>query len=357
MSLSVRFISLLQDSAKTGSFQGIDSLPKSTEGITESRTEEEVDAADTTTNEIQKTDSLVEQAKKPLTVKPVATVKTTVIPADTSASDEQAIKTVKKPGKFERYYLFKDKKDTFVYRPFGIFRTQREDTLQEARHIQFLPYERQHSKFHWTLIIGFISIFIFIVLKTYYQKAMVQVMNTLVNFQISEKMLREKNIIVRRAFLFLNLNFILIFSLFVLLVVRLLGFQIHENYFQSYILITAGVVIILLARMILLYLTGILFNSLSVVTEYIHNIYLINKNLGIILLPLVFISLYSSPPISKIILIMGVIMICIATIFKYLRGLQIIIKNDVLKFYSFLYLCTLELLPVVVSLKIIITLR
>ncbi|MBA7536101.1 hypothetical protein ES705_28363 [subsurface metagenome] len=184
-----------------------------------------------------------------------------------------------------------------------------------------------------------------------------QVVNTLVNFQLSEKMLREKNIIVRRAFFVLNLNYILVFSLFVLLVVKVFDENIEDNYFLNYAIITGGLIIILLARIVMLYITGIVFNSLSIISEYIHNIYLINKNLGIILLPLVFASLYTSLHISKIILLIGIGIVCIATFFKYVLGLPIIIKNDVLLFYSFLYLCTLELLPLVIGSKIIILLR
>lgn len=356
MSFSPEFSNLLQDSVKLDFQELIVSGSNYADTLTKLPDEKEI-IADTTTKIIQKSDLLVKTPEKIVFNNAVADVDITIELKDTVNTDTTSIQLIKNNKPFDRFYLFKESERSFAYKPFGIFSTERDSVTQKINNIQFEQREFQQSKFSWALIVGFISIFLLLVLKTYYQKFMSQVMNTLVNFQLAEKILREKNIVVRRAFFLLNLNYIIVFSLFLLLIIRMFDFHINDNYFLSYIIVTGSLLLILLTRLILLYLTGIVFNSLPIVSEYIHNIYLINKNLGIILLPLIFTALYTSANISKIALIMGLIIVCIATLFKYIRGLQIIIKNDVLKFYSFLYLCTLELLPIVVSWKIISMLR
>ena len=356
MSFSPEFIHILQDSTEVEPSEQLisgntfeDSLSKSPNDIRLDR--------DTVISVVQKPDTIIKLPKKSSDKITPAISRIKSEPKDTTARDTNSVSLIKDIEKIDRYHLFKESDKSYTYKPFAVFYTGKDSINKNIESIHFQPRDFQRSKYSWALIIGFFSLFLLLLLKTYYQKSLAQVMNTLVNFQLSEKMLREKNIIVRRAFFILNLNYILVFSLFILLILNLADFQFNDNYFISYTIITGGVLLVLLTRLILLFLTGIVFNSVSVISEYIHNIYLINKNLGIILLPLIFAALYTSANISKIIVFTGLVIVSIATLFKYIRGLQIIIKNDILKFYSFLYLCTLELLPFVVSCKIIISLR
>jgi len=356
MTFSPEFIHLLQDSTEIESSEQFNSgnIYEDTLSINSNDIRLE---RDTVIPVIQKPDSIVKLPKKLFVKINSAVSGMEAEQNDTTVTDTNSISLIKGIEKFDRYHLFNESDKSYAYKPFAVFNTERDSISNNMESIHFQQRDFQRSKFSWALIIGFFSIFLLLLLKTYYQKSMTQVMSTLVNFQLSEKILREKNIIVRRAFFIMNLNYILVFSLFVLLILNLFDFHFNDDYFISYTIITGGVILVLLVRLILLFLTGIVFNSVSVISEYVHNIYLINKNLGIILLPLIFAALYTSANISKIIVFTGLVIVCIATLFKYIRGLQIIIKNDILKFYSFLYLCTLELLPLVVSCKIIITLR
>jgi hypothetical protein len=134
-------------------------------------------------------------------------------------------------------------------------------------------------------------------------------------------------------------------------------FRITEKYIYDYLIILGVVVGIIIARLISLYITGFLFGTVQAINEHIHISFLVNKNLGLIMLPVVFIILYSSTKISEIAIYLCLGMLVIATIYKIFRGFQIIIRNGVLIFYAFLYLCTLELLPLVIGSKLIISLR
>ena len=155
----------------------------------------------------------------------------------------------------------------------------------------------------------------------------------------------------------LNLNFLLIFSLFILLLLNLFKLEFTENQLINYLIILGGVTGILFIRLILYYLTAFIFDWNSAISQQIHSIYLVNKNIGLILLPIVFAVIYTSSNLSGILIYIGLGLIIIASVYKLLRGFQIILRNGVLLFYAILYLCTLEFLPWVIGSKLIIYLR
>lgn len=258
------------------------------------------------------------------------------------------------PNNFFSYNIISD---SFDYKYNEVYINKKIDHYYKVKEVNFIPHHYHRSQLNWTLIIGLLSIVLLLSIKAYYQKFLQQVINTLFNFQLADKMFKEKNILLRRAFFFLNVNFIIIISLFILLLSITFEVHISNKNYLDYFIILSVVVAALILRYMIFYLTGKLFQQLPVVLEYIHNKYLFNKNIGIALIPIVFTSLYVSPSISKILLIICVLFIILITVYKIFRGFQIFLKNGILLFYTILYLCTLELLPLVLGSKIISTLR
>lgn len=247
-------------------------------------------------------------------------------------------------------------KEEFQFAPRSAWHNAKSLLFTEQK-LEFQPHEYIRSHLNWTLFIGFFSIVILLGLKSYYRKFVTQVINTMVNFQLADKLLREKNIIVRRAFFMLNLNFLLILSLFIMLLMEHLNANFTEKQFINYLIILGIITGILLIRLILYYIIAFIFEWIPAINQQIHSGYLINKNIGLILLPIVFAAIYTTPSVSKILLFIGLVIFLIASVFKLVRSFQIILRNGILLFYAFLYLCTLELLPWVLSSKLIIYLR
>jgi hypothetical protein len=255
------------------------------------------------------------------------------------------------------FHWLKADEANFDYKPFQVFIEKGKVDQSSQKILSYETHIFHRSHLNWTLVVGLISILLLLIIKSYYLKFMKQVVFTLVNFQIAEKMLREKNILARRTFFVLNSNFLLIFSLFIQLVLIAYSYSITGHYIIDYLIIIGLVLVFLFVRLLLLYIIGYLFETMPIIFEYIHNLYLVNKNVGIILLPVVFSAIYTPLNISKIILTAGFVIICVASIFKIIRGFQIIMRNEVLLFYSILYLCTLELLPIVLGFKLFFSLR
>jgi len=281
---------------------------------------------------------------------------------DSSGKDSlnAGLDTIKKavspiPG--QMFGLLSKGENKFDYKPSLVFLEKNKTESTAPKNIYFEPNSGQRSHLNWTLLLGLVSISLILVIKNNYKKILDQVVNAMINFQLAEKILREKNILARRAYFMLNLNYILMFSLLILLVLISINFNITHKYYTDYLIIFSGVSILILIRLAIIYLNGQLFQMASATSEYIHIVFLINKNLGIILLPIIFTSIYTPTGLSKILLAIALGLVFLAMLLKIIRGFQIIMKNRVLLFYSILYLCTLELLPLVLGSKLIIALR
>ena len=75
------------------------------------------------------------------------------------------------------------------------------------------------------------------------------------------------------------------------------------------------------------------------------------KNLGIYLIPIVIGIAYIHEKLKIYVVYAGIVLFVLAYFLKFYKGIQIIIKKDVLIFYLILYLCTLEILPVLIIYK------
>lgn len=304
----------------------------------------------------KKDSTTIIKKKTPITEKPV--IIDTVESVSDSSKLETALDSAKQVKEHVNTFSYLIHADSFDYNyNNGVFIEKNVLKATKEKELNAIPHQYYRSELNWTLIIGLISILLLLTIKTNYQKFLNQVISTLINSQLARKMFFEKNILIRRTFLLLNLNFIIILSLFFLLLAVTFEFEITNNHILDYLLILSGVIGIILIRYLVFYLTGILFNQLHTVNEYIYNKYLFNKNIGLFLIPVVFTSVYVTPVIAKILLVASLCLLILITIIKIFRGFKIILKNGVLLFYTILYLCTLELLPLVLGSKLIIILR
>jgi len=204
----------------------------------------------------------------------------------------------------------------------------------------------------WLMVIVIICLIVLAWLKLFYHKFINQTITSFWNYQLSKKEFSNRNIFARRVAFILNLNFIFIGGLFFYLVLN--HFQINPislKPFPYYLYLTGILASLLFIRYILLIMTGYIFNRQEYFKEYLHQILLIYKNIGIYFIPLVIVIAYVHPNSRIYLIITGLVLIVMAYLFRFIRGIQIIIKKDVLIFYLILYLCTLEILPVVIYSK------
>ncbi len=201
----------------------------------------------------------------------------------------------------------------------------------------------------WAYILIVLSI---IWIQIFYKKYFSHLFNAVISYRSSIKLYNEKNVLVKRVSFILNLLYMVALGLFSFKVARFFDLKpMNFNNLELFFILLNIIIVFSLGKVIIHKLTGIIFYKINIINEYLHNVYVVNKSLGIILLPISFSAFYSSPAMATIFIYSGFIIIAITLLIKIIRSFQIIIRNDVFIFYTILYLCTLEILPILAGIK------
>lgn len=314
----------------------------------------------------KQTDSSIPQAQQPVvSVKPPS-AKTAIIATDTAQSvglAADSLATDSLPA------LPEPREEWIVLFP----TINKEDSSQVSRASNsvsgFLPKDTKTSmRFEklptnllaekgWGLGLFLLVLIMLVALRKNYEKYLLSVFNSAANLQFSEKLLRERNVLVKRTFFFLNTIFVVVMALYLYQAIKYLQGESSSSNFMLFLILFFSFLVALLLRFGSLLLLGYLFDARPVYREYVHNTLIINKVLGISLLPLVLALFYIQPSLWESVFYTATILIALMLVYRYIRAIQIIIKHKVFLLYSILYLCTLEILPVLVGIKIVVTQR
>ncbi len=102
-------------------------------------------------------------------------------------------------------------------------------------------------------------------------------------------------------------------------------------------------------------MVGFVFDTSLHTGEYVFNSSMLSKVYAIFLLPIIsvipFVNIWIVPNLIK----MGVAMFIVLYIWQLFRGMKIFFQNTFSVFYMFLYFCALEILPLVILYKILLS--
>ncbi len=202
----------------------------------------------------------------------------------------------------------------------------------------------------WLLGVIIISLVIFITAKLFYNKYIKKVRKSAYNFNIAERSFQETNIIAKRAWFFLNMIFILNMGLFAYELCKFFDVNLRDIWHPVYwmLLFSLCIFIIYFTKYIACQITGFLFKRKKLFSDYLFNVFLYNKNTGIFLFPVVIAIPYVPENIKRFLVIIGLFIIAWFLFWRLIRSLQLVINKKVSFFYLILYLCILEILPLLV---------
>ncbi len=190
--------------------------------------------------------------------------------------------------------------------------------------------------------------------RFFYRKRLYQVFSSAVTNHSFYKMTREGNIFRERISIPLFIIYLVSVSLFAyLLIVNFIPPSYTE--LQGIKLFSAIILIVLVVWIIkngIINLSGIIFKDYYSSTEMLLTNFVFNLVLGLVFLPVVIIVIYSQ---SEIVLYAGVVFWFVLTLYRIVRELfSGISSSNYSLFYRILYLCTLEILPLIVVIKLVV---
>ncbi|GAB3920889.1 DUF4271 domain-containing protein [Mucilaginibacter myungsuensis] len=163
---------------------------------------------------------------------------------------------------------------------------------------------------------------------------------------------KEESLLNSQAFIVLFILFGLISGLFIYQVS-----VVKERYYpvsgiQLFLWLALVVVLAFALKLLVLWLIGFIFDMGKVVGEYISILYLTYFNIAFVFLPLTLCFCLLPVRYSGYILNVALVLAVVIFIWQYLRSSVNIISNFRFhKFYLFIYLCALEICPVLILIK------
>lgn len=213
------------------------------------------------------------------------------------------------------------------------------------------PYESQN----WLVLIFVLVLFLIGILRVFYQKKFMLFINAFVSKRFSNQIIREENAISQSTSVVLSIVFFISISVFFYSASR----YFHLNYseysdIQYFFVILLACIAFYFLKFLLNKLGGFIFKAYKETDEYIFNQFLVIQILGL-LLTIWCILLNYSPKISKeVIIYIGFGTLTIGFLVRMIKGFGIANMNSYSPVYIFLYLCTLEILPLIIIVKLII---
>ncbi|MCL4482137.1 MAG: DUF4271 domain-containing protein [Bacteroidetes bacterium] len=206
----------------------------------------------------------------------------------------------------------------------------------------------------WTFFLVLIGWTIFASLRFGFSKYMVQVFQGVFNFSSASRLYRERGYNSNFGLFRLNLIFYLFLPFPIYLIARdngmsLMGFSGIEFYLIVLVVVNAY----FLLKILLYRILGSVFSQREATGELIFNMMLFNNVLGLILLPVATIHLFIPRfgPFS-IFIVPGLIIIFY--LLSLVRSIYFAIREGISIFYLILYLCALEILPILLVVKLAI---
>lgn len=219
------------------------------------------------------------------------------------------------------------------------------------------PVKRQDSSPDWLFPVLLFVFAILTWLRIFYSKYFSQMTQALLNNNLTNQIVRDENILVQRASIFLSIAFNLIGALFLYLVSIHYGWEVGGigTGFQRFIFYAIIVSAIYVLKFLVLKISGWLFNLDREMATYIFNIFLINNLVGLALLPIIALLAYNQVLSVSVLVILSTVIISAGLVYRVFRGLMISFSVSGFSVpYLILFLATFELAPLMFVLRLIL---
>jgi hypothetical protein len=212
------------------------------------------------------------------------------------------------------------------------------------------PIQRQSTD--WIAILVILCLVLIAWIQTNYSKRLRQIIRSVALPYYVNQLEREGNLYNER--ISLGLGFIYISSISMLIYQSFILFDRSAFSLPNiliFLIIFSGVIAYLIFKTLLIQATGIIFKTIEQAHSYRLNTLIFNHTIGLILFPILLLVQYwqVSPFIWTAIVIYSILLI-----YRFLRSIFIGLSNTKFPvFYLILYLCTLEILPFLLLVKVI----
>ncbi|NOR75350.1 MAG: DUF4271 domain-containing protein [Draconibacterium sp.] len=206
----------------------------------------------------------------------------------------------------------------------------------------------------WITIIIILVLILFASVRIAYSKYIGYLFQSLISYSTSFRMFGEKNYSISHAAFRLDIIFYITFSLFLYQIAKFFQLELINENLPIYV-VNLGVVIgYFILKKIAYYFVGLVFENAVETSEYLFNMDNFNRILGIVLFPVAVLINYYPFENPVFMVVTGILIVSVFYAFLLQRGILILLRKQFSIFYLFLYLCTLEFLPLFLIYNVVV---
>lgn len=198
--------------------------------------------------------------------------------------------------------------------------------------------------------------FYFALVKVVFAKYLNNLLSIFLRVTLRQQQLREQLLQSPLPSLLLNIFFLLSAGLYASLLLSYYKYQAHPNFWVQTLYCVGILALIYVGKFMILKFTGWVFNLSRAMDTYIFIVFLVNKMLGILLLPfLVLIAFYTGQP-QQVFVTLSLIMVVTLVVYRFIFSFGPIRSEiKVNPFHFFLYLCAFEIAPLLLIYKVLLS--
>ncbi|MGN7819678.1 DUF4271 domain-containing protein [Chitinophaga sp. 22536] len=280
------------------------------------------------------------------TVKTAVVPATATVPVDTSAhkTDSAALAAAPRPKPVSEFDLYMKKlaQENIFLKP-GRPSFRDTNPLRPFRNMDWLVY-----------LVGGILLLLSII-RLSYTKYFADLFRAFLNPTLSQRQLKDQ--LSQAPFPNMLLNTFFAVSLGVYLYLVLYRQQVFPQA-EPWLLIPGLIVLVAVVygiKYVMLRFCGWLFGNSELADAYIFILYLINKILGVLLVPFLVVLAFCDVEIARTFLYISIFFIVLLVVYRYIRSYSLVRQYlSFSKLHFFLYLCAFEVAPVLILTKVLL---
>jgi hypothetical protein len=199
-------------------------------------------------------------------------------------------------------------------------------------------------------------LFYFALIRIFFEKYFSNLLTLFFRVSLRQQQIREQVLQTPLPSLLLNILFVISAGLYACFLLHYSRWGAGVNFWILYLTCMALLAAIYLVKYVVLKFIGWVFSISRATDLYIFIVFLVNKMLGIFLLPFLIVIIFSGQEWREVFITISLAMVFVLLAYRVLASYRPV-RNEIklTPFYFFLYLCAFEIAPLLLIYKVLLT--
>jgi hypothetical protein len=225
----------------------------------------------------------------------------------------------------------------------------------DATPIHSILYVREKTDHELLFYFQLALLSYFACIRLFFGKYLDNLITLFFRVTMRQQQIREQLLQTPLPSLLLNVLFAISGGFYLALLAKHYGFTLLGNFWITFFYAILFVSAVYLVKYIGLKITGWIFNITSATDTYIFVVFLVNKMVGICLLPIIMVMSFANQSLLPVIIPLSYVILILFLCYRFINAYRPIrTEIKVNRFHFFLYLCAFEIAPLLLICKVLL---